>query len=158
MIKINFKFRHAWPILHELLPFANIQFSVLFSSVSYPYVIQLTVLSRSRMVVFSKFVVAYLCCPLLVEFSVGIGFCYRTESDILFFLLNFNIWTGLVIIQIVRVLSRLTYFYMAYCPLPTFSFPDFRVAVEISTWYSAYEFVLTIYRLSFTSNGFDLSN
>ena len=44
----------------------------------------------------------------------------------------------------VRLLSRLTYFYMSYCPLLKFRFPDFSLStLDILTWNLIYEFVLT---------------
>ena len=35
-----------------------------------------------------EFFVGFLCCPLVFKFSVGIGGCHRTESDLLLFSLD----------------------------------------------------------------------
>ena len=52
--------------------------------VNYRYINQ-SVLSRSAIVVLSKFLVAFLCCPLVFEVSVGIGFFVIGLSQISFF-------------------------------------------------------------------------
>ena len=44
----------------------------------------------------------------------------------------------------VRLWSRLTYFYMSYCPLQKFRFPDFSLpSFDKLSWNFIYEFVLT---------------
>ena len=54
--------------------------------------LQLTVLCRSAIVVWSKYLVAFLCCPLVFEFSVGIGVFVIGLSQISFF---FSSWRTL---------------------------------------------------------------
>ena len=52
----------------------------------------------------------------------------------------------------VWVLPRLTYFYMSYCPLLKFSFPDFSLSsFDILIWNSVYKFVFTFFWSSSTS-------
>ena len=49
----------------------------------------------------------------------------------------------------VWVSSRLTYFYRSYCPLLTFSFPDFSLqSYKILNSNSVYELLFTSYRLN----------
>ena len=43
----------------------------------------------------------------------------------------------------VRLLLRLTYFYMSCCPLLKFRFPDFLSSFDIFIWNFIYEFILT---------------
>ena len=59
--------------------------------------LQLTVLSRSAIVVLSKFLVAFVC---VLSFGFRIfcwyrGFCHRTGSDLLLFLLKNSIYHAL---------------------------------------------------------------
>ena len=57
----------------------------------------------------------------------------------------------------VRLWSRLTYFYMSYCPLQRLCFPDFSLSsFDILSWNFIYKFVLTSYRSSSTLVAFDL--
>ena len=57
----------------------------------------------------------------------------------------------------VRLGSCLTYFYMSYCPLLKFRFPDFSLSsFDILSWNVIYGFVLTYYRSSFNFVVFDL--
>ena len=57
----------------------------------------------------------------------------------------------------VRLWLCLTYFYMNYCPLLKFRFPDFSLSsFDILCWNFIYEFVLTSYRSNSTLVAFDL--
>ena len=55
------------------------------------------------------------------------------------------------------LMSRLTYFYLSYCPLEKICFPDFSLLSFVYlTCNLVYEFVFTWYRSSMTFVGFDL--
>ena len=73
--------------------------------------------------------------------------------------LEFGIRLYLDMIQIKFDFCRiyLTFFYLSYCPLQKFSFPDFsQSSCDILTWNLVYDFVLTWYRSSSTFVAFDL--
>ena len=56
-----------------------------------------------------------------------------------------------------RLWSRLTYFYMSYCPLQKFRFPDYSLSsFDILSWNFIYEFVFAAYRSRSTFVAFDL--
>ena len=86
-------------------------------------------------------------------------FVFRSFLAYAFTYMNESWWQASLwrVIDQVRLLSRLTYFFMSYCPLVNIAFPDFSsLCFHISKWKLVGSFHLKSYRSSSTFVTVDL--